>query len=170
MQMKEVVSVNGQKVLKALPSSLVVDTSLSSTSSNPVQNKVVTEAINGKVDNNTANGTTLGLQYRYENGKDVIAVKLDNSKFDLPLQLRHSEDQSSATILSRIIADGNNFGSLGATNCSDAPNTGEWTVFWFGSVLRKTVIASAFPISGETVYVRDLYNNNWYTGWRKMAT
>lgn len=46
MQMKEVVSVNGQKVLKALPSSLVVDTSLSSTSSNPVQNKVVTEALN----------------------------------------------------------------------------------------------------------------------------
>lgn len=58
-------------------SSVTVDSALSSTSENPVQNKVITSALNGKVDNTThaAQGTYGLVQIWLNNTDNYLYIK-----------------------------------------------------------------------------------------------
>lgn len=62
-----------------IPTSVTIDSALSNTSENPVQNKVITSALNGKVDNTThaAQGTYGLVQIWLNNTDNYLYIKTE---------------------------------------------------------------------------------------------
>jgi hypothetical protein len=62
-----------------IPTGVTVDSALSNTSENPVQNKVITSALNGKVDNTThaAQGTYGLVQIWLNNTDNYLYIKTE---------------------------------------------------------------------------------------------
>lgn len=62
-----------------IPTCVTVDSALSNTSENPVQNKVITSALNGKVDNTThaAQGTYGLVQIWLNNTDNYLYIKTE---------------------------------------------------------------------------------------------
>jgi hypothetical protein len=124
------------------------------------------QGINGetRIQMNTRNGSNSG-QIVYKDG--------DYFSFGKPVRFEKGinipSQTSTSTILNYILNSGSQFGCMGFTSVSDAPeNTGEWAVIWFGSELRVSVYAVNYGIP-QFIYARSIFNGNWLnSNWHKL--
>lgn len=77
---------------------------------------------------------------------------------------------TSNTLLNIINSTGKTFGSCGvkATDAVDLPASGEWTILWFGSLSRISVIAKMYAHSSNKTYIRDIFSESWQTDWTAL--
>ena len=141
----------------------VVDSSLSSSSTNPVQNKIVTDALNGKakVQHNHTFATVVNLQSTLNNKSDVGHTHDDryytetemNTKLNGKADSSHSHSIGNVTILQSKL---DTIPSLTSTSItvSGTDNQGTITFYKFGKIvvmelnLSKVHITSTWNVVG----------------------
>lgn len=127
---------------------------------NVVNNQVTTEtgyALDARQANPNLDGT-LAKQVADLNGslKGVINTK----NFEV----------TDKTILEYILSTHSFIGSQTFTaTCADKPpNNAEYNIFWFGSNMRITVLALEYAFNTSKLYRREIFGNEWLTGWIEL--
>lgn len=74
------------------------------------------------------------------------------------------------TILEYILSTNSFIGSQTFTaTCADKPpNNAEYNIFWFGSSMRITVLALEYAFNTSKLYRREIFCNEWLTGWIEL--
>lgn len=74
------------------------------------------------------------------------------------------------TILEYILSTHSFIGSQTFTaTCADKPpNNAEYNIFWFGSNMRITVLALEYAFNTSKLYRREIFGNEWLTGWIEL--
>lgn len=125
-----------KKEVEEIKKERVVDTALSSTSTNPVQNKIITEALNGKV--GTENGKGLSTNDFTNKDKESIHTHDNKKALDLINEIKIQQWDENLTKQFYLVGDIYNTTTEGDPNSIlgygewikiDEQQTGDYTIY-----------------------------------------